>query len=115
MDLRKFIGELRRRNVYRVTAAYCVVGWLLVQIATQVFPFFEVPNWGIRLAVLLILVGLPIAVMLAWAYEITPEGVKRTEEVAPQQSIARHTGRKLDFIIIGVLALVIALLVFDRF
>ncbi|MEO8440836.1 MAG: hypothetical protein ABI540_11530, partial [Spartobacteria bacterium] len=115
MDLRKFLVELKRRNVYRVAAAYVVVGWLLVQVATQVFPFFEVPNWGVRLIVLGILIGLPVALLLAWAYEITPEGVKRTEDVAPGASRPRRTGRKLDFLIITVLAAVIALLIFDRF
>src|SRR5205814_4429925 len=114
MNLGNFVAELRRRNVYRAAAAYCVVGWLVIQIATQVFPFFDVPSWGVRLVVLLIVIGLPVALAFSWAYEITPEGVKRTDEVAPQKSIARSTGRKLDLIIIGVLAVVIGLLVFAR-
>ncbi len=79
------------------------------------FPFFDVPAWGVRLVVLVILIGFPLAVAFAWAYEITSEGVKRTEEVPPQQSIARQTGQKLNFLIIAVLALVIGLLVLDRF
>src|SRR5262249_14570765 len=67
------------RNVYKVAIAYAVIGWLLIQVATQVFPFFEIPNWGIRLVVLIIVMGFPIALILAWAFELTPEGVKRTE------------------------------------
>jgi adenylate cyclase len=74
-----FFAELKRRNVYKVAVAYAIVGWLLIQIATQVFPFFEIPNWGVRLVVLLIIVGFPIAVVIAWAFELTPQGIKRTE------------------------------------
>ena len=81
MSSRNFFAELRRRNVYKVAVAYAVVGWLLIQIATQVFPFFEIPNWSVRLVVLLILAGFPIALIIAWAFELTPEGLKRTEAV----------------------------------
>jgi TolB-like protein/cytochrome c-type biogenesis protein CcmH/NrfG len=75
-----FFSELKRRNVYKVAVAYAVVGWLLVQITTQVFPIFEIPNWALRLIVLAIIIGFPIALVLAWAFELTPEGIKRTEE-----------------------------------
>ena len=95
MDWRRFLGELQRRNVYRVAVTYAVVSWVLIQITTQVFPFFEIPNWAVRLVVLLLVLGFPIALILAWAFELTPEGFKRTEEVAPHESIRRHTGRKL--------------------
>jgi TolB-like protein/Tfp pilus assembly protein PilF len=74
-----FFAELKRRNVYKVAAAYAVVGWLLIQIATQVFPFFEIPNWAVRLTVLAIIIGFPIALVIAWAFELTPEGVKRAD------------------------------------
>ena len=76
-----FFAELKRRNVYKVAVAYAVVAWLLIQIATQVFPFFEIPNWAVRLVVLLLIIGFPVALVLAWAFEITPEGIKRTEDV----------------------------------
>jgi TolB-like protein/Tfp pilus assembly protein PilF len=112
---RNFFAELKRRNVYKVAVAYAVVAWLLIQIATQVFPFFEIPNWAVRLVVLIIAIGFPIALVLAWAFELTPEGIKRTEDVAPNESIARRTGRKLDFLIIAVLLLVIGVLVYQRF
>jgi hypothetical protein len=74
-----FFTELKRRNVYKVAIAYAVVAWLLIQVATQVFPFFEIPNWVVRLVVLVIIVGFPIALIIAWAFELTPEGLKRTE------------------------------------
>ena len=76
-----FFSELKRRNVYKVAIAYIVAGWALSQGIAQVFPVFDVPNWAIRLIVILIIVGFPVAVVLAWAFEITPEGIKRTEEV----------------------------------
>jgi TolB-like protein/Tfp pilus assembly protein PilF len=114
MDLKKFFGELRRRNVYKVAVAYAVVAWLLVQVATQVFPFFEVPNWAIRLVVLILVIGFVVALVFSWAFELTPEGLKRTEDVEVGQSITRRTGRKLDFLIIAVLLLVIGVLIYQR-
>src|SRR5450631_2718532 len=83
MRIDNFFAELKRRNVYKVAVAYAIVGWLLIQIATQVFPFFEIPNWAVRLVVLAIVVGFPIALVLAWAFELTPEGIKRAEDVSP--------------------------------
>src|SRR5438132_4502620 len=87
MNPKGFFGELKRRNVYKVAVAYAVVSWLLIQVATQVFPFFEIPNWAVRLVVLLLVIGFPIAFILGWAFELTPEGIKRTEELdqMPQQ------------------------------
>src|SRR6059058_300633 len=79
MNPRKFFAELRRRNVYKVAIAYAIVAWLLMQIATQVFPFLEIPNWAIRLVIMLLALGFPIALIIAWAFELTPEGLKRTE------------------------------------
>src|ERR1700741_2927279 len=81
MNPRNFLAELKRRNVYKVAAAYAVIGWLLVQVATQVFPFFDIPNWAVRLVVLAIVIGFPIALLIAWAFELTPQGLKRTEDV----------------------------------
>jgi hypothetical protein len=74
-----FFSELKRRNVYKVAIAYAVVAWLLMQIATQVFPFLEIPNWAIRLVIMLLALGFPIALVLAWAFELTSEGLKRAE------------------------------------
>src|SRR5256714_6011459 len=81
MNPKNFFGELKRRNVYKVAVAYAIVGWLMVQIATQVFPFLEIPNWVVRLVIVLVAVGFPIALVIAWAFELTPEGIKRTEDV----------------------------------
>jgi adenylate cyclase len=79
VNAKNFFAELKRRNVYKVAIAYAVVAWLLMQIATQVFPFLEIPNWAIRLVIMLIVIGFPIALVIAWAFELTPEGLKRTE------------------------------------
>ena len=111
---KRLFVELKRRNVYKVAVAYGIVSWLLIQVATQVFPFFDIPNWVVRLVVVLFLMGFPIAVVLAWAFELTPEGIIRTEDVAPGHSIRRTTGRALDFFIIGVLLVVIAALGYQR-
>jgi len=115
VNLKKFFGELQRRNVYRVAVAYGVVSWLLIQIATQLFPVFEIPNWGARLVIVVLALGFPVALVLAWAYEITPEGIKHTEDVDPGKGITRQTGRTLDFVIIGVLLAVIAVMAFRYF
>ncbi len=114
MKTQGFIAELKRRNVYRVAVAYLVVGWLLVQVATQVFPFFEIPGWVVRLVILSLLFGLPVALAFAWIFELTPEGLKRTEEVAPHESITHRTGRKIDFFVIGILLVVVAVLLGQR-
>jgi TolB-like protein/Tfp pilus assembly protein PilF len=112
----KFLTELKRRNVYRAAVAYAVVAWFLTQLTTQIFPFFEIPNSAVRFVVIALGVGFPIAMLLSWLYELTPEGVVRTEDLDPAQarSVQRAAGRILDFIIIGVLLLVIAMLIVGR-
>ena len=86
-----FFAELKRRNVYKVAVAYAVVAWLLIQVATQIFPFFEIPNWAVRLVVLLLIIGFPVALILAWAFELTPEGIKRTEPGEPVPKSGHRT------------------------
>src|SRR5256886_8205310 len=113
MNPKSFFGELKRRNVYKVAVAYAVVSWLLIQVATQVFPFFEIPNWAVRLVVLLLILGFPIALFLAWAFEITPEGIKRAEDVSPEQSITKHTGRKLIWTTVVLAVIAAGLLAFQ--
>ena len=115
MEPGNFFAELKRRNVYRAAAAYGVVAWLLIQIATQVFPFFNIPNWAVRLVIVVLLLGFPLAMIPAWIFEWTPEGLKRTSEVPASESIRHGTGRKLDFLIIGVLLIVIGFLLWQRF
>jgi TolB-like protein/Tfp pilus assembly protein PilF len=111
--MKNFFSELKRRNVYKVAVAYAVVGWLLVQVATQVFPFFEIPNWAVRLVVLLLILGFPVALILSWAFEITPEGIKRESEVAGDKSITAHTGRKIVGITIVLAVIAAGLLAFQ--
>jgi TolB-like protein/Tfp pilus assembly protein PilF len=112
----KFLTELKRRNVYRAAVAYGVVAWFLTQLTTQVLPLFETPNSAMRFVVMALAIGFPIAMLLSWIYELTPEGVVRTEDLDPVEarSVQRRSGRILDFIIIGALLLVIAMLVVGR-
>ena len=108
-----FFSELKRRNVYKVAIAYIVGGWALSQGIAQVFPVFDVPNWAIRLIVLLIILGLPVALVLAWMFEITPEGIKRTEDVDPTIPHTIH-GAWIYIVILG-LVVSIALFYLGRF
>jgi TolB-like protein/Tfp pilus assembly protein PilF len=108
-----FFAELKRRNVYKVAIAYGVVGWLLIQVATQVFPFFEIPNWGVRLIVLFIIIGFPIALVIAWAFEATPEGIKRTE-VADAAGERSRGGAWIYIVLIGA-ALSVGLFFLGRY
>jgi serine/threonine-protein kinase len=100
MKSTSFFAELKRRNVYKVAAAYAVVAWLLMQVASQIFPFFEIPNWVVRLVVLLLLIGFPIALIIAWAFEATPEGIKRTE-VADAAGQRSRGGAWIYIVLIG--------------
>jgi TolB-like protein len=111
----RFIKELQRRNVFRAGAAYLVVTWLLVQISDIVLGAFAVPAWALRAIVMALALGFPVAVVLAWIYEITTHGVKRTERVAESASTSPQMGRQVDFVIIGVLLVGIALFAADRF
>ena len=86
-----FFAEPKRRNVYKVAVAYAVVAWVVIQVATQVFPFLEIPNWAIRLIIALVAIGFPIALVIAWAFEATAEGIKRTEVA---DAIPAKAGRK---------------------
>ena len=99
MNSRNFFAELKRRHVYKVAIAYAVVAWLLIQVATQVFPFFEIPNWGVRLIVLVIVIGFPIALVIAWAFELTPEGLKRTE-IADAEPVKRAKHRAWIYVVV---------------
>lgn len=113
MNPHNFFSELKRRNVYKVAVAYLVAAWLVIQIATQVFPFFEIPNWAVRLVVLLLILGFPIVLVLSWAFEITPEGIKRESEISPNESITHHTGRKIVGITVVLAIAAAAMLAFQ--
>ena len=96
--------ELKRRNVIKVAIAYAVVAWLLIEITATVFPILKLPDWSVTLVTALVLIGFPLALLFAWAFELTPEGLKLEKDVDRSRSITPQTGRKLDFIIIGIMA-----------
>ena len=110
-----FIEELKRRNVFRVGIAYAVVGWLLLQVSDIVFPRIGLSDSAVTLVIALLGVGFLPALIFAWAFEMTPDGLKREEEIDRSQSITPQTGRKLDRMIIGIMAVIIAFLLLDRF
>jgi len=95
MNLKKFFAELKRRNVYKVAVAYAVVAWLTIQAASIFLPAFNAPQWAMQIVILILVVGFPIALAFSWAFEITPEGIKRESEVQTDESITHHTGRKI--------------------
>jgi TolB-like protein/Flp pilus assembly protein TadD len=102
MNPRNFFAELKRRHVYRVAIAYGVVAWLLIQVATQVFPFFELSNFVVRVVVAASVLGFPVALIIAWAFEMTPEGLKRDDDVAPDHYIPRWSTRKFTALVVSV-------------
>src|SRR5438128_8257292 len=115
MNPKTFFGELKRRNVYKVAFAYIVAGWALAQGIAQVFPVFDVPNWVVRLIVVLIVIGFPIALIFAWAFEITPEGLKRAEEADAMPSSARPTNRTWIYIVVVGAAISLSLFFLGRY
>ena len=108
-------AELKRRNVFRVGIAYIVVCWLLLQAGDLLFEILEVPEWASKLLLAFLLLGFPLAIFFAWAFELTPDGIKRETEVDRSKSVTHKTGKKLDRLTIGVLAIAIGFLLFDRF
>ena len=115
MNAKPFLGELKRRNVYRVAVAYALAGWALAQGIAQVFPVFDVPSWVVRSIVVLIPLGFPVALAFAWLFDLTPEGIKRTEDTPVGSARRIHTARKLDFVIIAVLLLFVGVFSYERF
>jgi len=113
--VRNFTKELSRRNVFRVGIAYIVVSWLIAQVAELAFASFDAPDWVLKTILLILVLGFPLALFFAWAFELTPEGLKKEKEVDRSQSITTKTGRKLDFIIIGVLAVGLLFVVVDNY
>ena len=110
-----FFTELKRRNVIRVALAYSVIGWVLAQVAEFAFETFGAPDWVLKSVVVLLLLGLPVAIVFAWAFEMTPEGIKREKEVDRTASITPQTGKKLDRVIIAVLVVALAWFAWDKF
>src|SRR5215472_7068705 len=113
MKIDNFFSELKRRNVYKVAVAYAVVSWLLIQAASILFPTFEAPPWAMKVFVAVIALGFPVALVFSWAFEITPEGLKRESEIEAGSSITHHTGRKLIGITTVVAVIATALFVFQ--
>ena len=111
--MKSFFAELKRRNVYKVAVAYAVVAWLLIQAASIILPTFEAPAWTMKVLVAALVIGFPLAVVLSWAFEITPEGIKRESEVAPNESITAHTGRKLVGLTIALAVIAAGLFAFQ--
>ena len=109
-----FFAELKRRNVLRAAAFYAASTWLLVQVATQVFPFFHIAEWVVRWIVVASIIGFPFAMLFSWVYEWTPQGLQRESAIPPNESITRHAGKKLDRWIIAILALAVVLLLADK-
>ncbi len=110
-----FFAELKRRNVFRAAAFYAASAWLVVQVATQVFPFFNIANWVVRWIVVAAIIGFPFAILFAWFFEWTPRGIQLESEIEPSESIARQTGKKLDHWIIAILSLAVVLLLTNQF
>ena len=110
-----FIRELKRRNVFRVAITYGAVGWLLVEVASVLFPTFEAPAWVMKVFATIIILGFPLALFLSWAFELTPDGLKREKDVDRSLSITAQTGRKIDYLIISVLVVALAFFAYDKF
>ncbi len=108
-------GELKRRNVVRVALAYAIVSWLILQLTDVLVPLLSLPDWVGRFVLLIVIIGFLLALILSWAYELTPEGVKKEKDIDRSQSITHVTGRKLDFIIIGLLAVTSVYFAYDKF
>jgi len=110
-----FIAELKRRNVIRMAGLYAVGSWLIVQVAGTVFPAFDVPGWALRALIIVLVIGFAPALVFAWVFELTPEGLKRDAEVKPGESIAPQTARRLDRTIIAVLMCALVYFGIDKF
>ena len=107
-------GELKRRNVVRVAIAYAVVAWLSIEVSATTFPMLKLPEWAATFVTVLLIIGFPVAVIFAWAYEFTPEGLKKEKDVDRSESITHITSRKIDFVIIGVLVVAVGFLLVDK-
>src|SRR6185295_11858239 len=112
MNSGNFFAELKRRNVYKVAVAYAVVAWLTIQAASIFLPAFNAPQWAMQVAILILVVGFPIALAFSWAFEITPEGIKLESEIEPSKSIARGTGRKIVAVTIALAVVASGLFVY---
>ena len=113
MKIGNFFGELKRRNVYRVAVAYAVVAWLLIQAASIFLPAFDAPPWVMKIFIIVIIFGFPVALIFSWAFEITAEGIKLESEIEPSKSIAPRTGRKIIAVTIALAVVAAGLFVYQ--
>src|SRR5947209_4084951 len=113
MNLGNFFAELKRRNVYKVAVAYLVVAWLLIQAASIFLPAFDAPPWVMKICIIVLIFGFPIALIFSWAFEITPEGIKLESEIEPNKSMARRTGRKIVAVTIALAVVAAGLFVYQ--
>ena len=113
MNPKNFFAELKRRNVYKVAVAYAVIAWLLIQAGSILFPTFEMPGWVMKVFVTVVAAGFPVALVIAWAFEMTPEGMKRTGNISPDEFIPYWSKRKFAALIVTVALAAAALLVFQ--
>ncbi|MEM1371173.1 MAG: adenylyl cyclase, partial [Pseudomonadota bacterium] len=110
----RFFSELKRRNVIRMAALYAVGSWLILQVAEVLAEALDVPDWTLRFILMVLLLGFPLALIFSWVYEITPEGLKKEVDVAPDASVTTQTAKKLDLAVIGLLVAVLAVVALDR-
>ncbi len=115
MNFKKLISELKRRNVFKVATAYAIAGWLIIQVISTIAPQLHLPHWVPAFFTILVLTGFPIAIILAWAFEMTPEGVKRTDEVPEEKSVTKRTGRKLNVVLGVLLVMTVGIIFYQQF
>ena len=113
MGSKNFLAELKRRNVYKVAVAYAVVAWLLIQAASIFLPAFDAPSWVMKFLIVIVVFSCPVVLVLSWAFELTPEGIRLESEIEPNKSIARRTGRKIIGITIVLAVLAAGLMFFQ--
>src|SRR5215212_6412412 len=112
-DNPSLFAELKRRNVYKVAVAYAVIGWLVIQIGSTILPTFHAPEWVVQTLIVIVALGFPVALVIAWAFEMTPEGMKRTEDISPDETIPQWSRRKFVALIVAVGLIAAGLLVFQ--
>src|SRR5213594_1908818 len=113
MKIDNFLSELKRRNVYKVAVAYAVVAWLLLQAASIFLPAFDAPPWVMKIFIIVVIFGFPVALIFSWAFEITREGIKLESEIEPSKSIKRRTGRKIVAVTIALAVVAAGLFVYQ--
>ncbi|HCT55525.1 MAG TPA: adenylyl cyclase, partial [Balneola sp.] len=114
MNISNFIEELKRRNVFKVAVAYAIAGWLIIQIVTVIEAPLNIPDWFDTVVIVLVGIGFPLTLIFAWAFELTPEGIKKSREVEITESVTDRTGKKLNGVIISVLSIALFFVVVER-